>query len=276
LQGTDALQVAARKWARLLHNRNLELYDSQTSRVVFDSLALGDAVRIAPGRTLFYVSTVSGQRVELGHSEPAEVEKWVKALSICNKRSEYPHVDKKRKRIPNEYDELGISAKKTTLQSNAEEEQRSIVNSSSSAKENSHDAEIGTDDSDSDSHNVLQEIAGSNLSEDEYDPEEDTIELELSRQQADFKSNPFDADIQQEIESAHQGSEESSTHSCPPSQHPTAANTVQTNGPSLPRAFINFDDGAFTLRDRPALRFFFERYGEVVDVYLPSFNRKVN
>lgn len=275
MQGTNALQIAAKKWARLLNNRTLELYDSQSSTVVFDSLDLGDAVRIAPGRTLFYVSTTSGQRVELGHSEPEEINRWVRALSECRKRSENFQEDRKRKRIESE-DLQKPEASMKNGSRHSENEAQSVVNSSSTQENHQN---IGIDANGADACNVLQEIAGSNLSEDEYDPEEDSMELERARQQTMVAARSNDTDIQSDIkfdENVDRQPRETRTNSSTPvPEHSPTVNTARENAPSWPRAFISFDDGAFTLRDRPALKVFFERYGEVVDVYLPSFNRKV-
>ena len=236
------------------------------------------------------MSSASGQRIELRHTESAEIEKWAKTLSACKKSSQNISEDRKRKR-PLE------SSHKPETSNKVSREQEKLTSVGSESPQTKSQA---ADDDIDDGSNLLKDIAGSNLSEDEYDPEEDTMEQERSRQKelSLLKSEPveeFKEGISVDNTSKDGGANEVRTskdtdesgsrferhdsyaYSSVVHAGPVAdgVNTVQPNGPPWYRAFIQFDEGSFQLRDRPALKYYFEKYGEVVDVFLPSTNRKV-
>jgi hypothetical protein len=255
----------------LLQNRSLEVFDSPTSQLLVDRILLGNAIRIAPGGTQVFVQTEAGNRIEMRHNEPSEMEKWAKSLSTIKRLAE-PNLDcRKRKGIPDDRQQskenLGLIAPideqgaPVELKLGASLEIAQPLNNSDNGPE----------------CNVLQEIAGSNLSDDEYDPEEDAAQPEEPSKQQDPTSaiTENDADFPESKNSnlAPTSRNFPLSAKCTESDH---TSTSSQKGAPFHRVFIQFNEGAFTLRDRPLLKSFFWRYGEVTDVYLPQTNRKVN
>ena len=314
-QGLDSSKTDSPKWVRLQHDRTLLLYDTPSSNTLIDEVKLGEAVRIAPGGTLFYVQTIAGVRVELKHNDATEVQKWVRALSQCkNHAADRTQVLKRKHNMlggqtaesNNKSLCSGINDPSSTAGSQLLETSLSCLKQESKSK-SSHPATNDLSESaasqlletsvssptvrdaiDSNGEcNVLQEIAGSNLSEDEYDPEEDTVPAEIARSRADGVEPTFyeQRNIMNppphcdEVLDSHRQQALNAVRAPLPTSTPDAVRApLPTSTPSAPRhrAFLNFDEGAFLLHDRPRLKLFFERYGEVVDVYLPSYNRKVD
>ncbi len=268
-QGSDSLKSGDQKWVCLLQDRSLEIFDTPTSQVFLDRILLGHAVRIAPGGTQVFVQTVAGHRIEMRHSEPSEMDKWAKALSTLKRRAE-PNLDRRKRK--------GIS----------EDAQKSKESAVSIAPIDSQDSKLGSpfhiaqplQNSDNGPEcNVLQEIAGSNLSDDEYDPEEDATQPEEPTKQHEPTStitrNNADISESRNFNQAPSSCSMPLGVKCTESDQPFASSSSQKGAP-FHRAFIQFNEGVFSLRDRALLKSFFSRYGEVTDVYLPQTNRKVS
>ena len=215
------------------------------------------------------MQTVAGNRIEMRHGEPSEMDKWTKALSTL-KRCTEPTIEgkirKNSQRIPDNYKKSKAAASSAILDAAVE-------------------VKIGQDlhplqKSDNDSAcNVLHEIAGSNLSDDEYDPEEDAaVQPEQPKMQHDsisvFTGNNVGFPENKHANAPPFGNLQLSLKRA--ERDPPFASSSSQSGAQFHRAFIQFNEGAFALKDRTLLKSFFGRYGEVTDVYLPQTNRKVN
>ncbi len=253
----------------LLQDRSLKVFDTPESQVLIDRILLGHAIRIAPGGTQVFVQTLTGHRIEMRHSELSEIEKWANALSALKRRAE-PTLDSgKRKRILDKYQKSEETATSSAPLDNlgSHEELKTATQSQKAQMLQNTDNDPGC--------NVLQEIAGSNLSDDEYDPEEDAAQPEEPKNQNDsasvFQKNDVDAPERKNVNQP--PSLCTSVKFSEPDQ--SSAPFSSQKGAPFYRVFIQFTEGAFNLRDRTLLKSFFRRYGEVTDVYLPQTNRKV-
>ncbi len=271
-QGSDSLKSDGQKWVCLLQDRSLEVFDTPTSHLLLDRILLGHAIRIAPGGTQVFVQTVAGNRIEMRHSEWSEMDKWAKAISTLKRRAEPNPNRGNRKGIP---DERQLHKETAVLSAPAGNQGSPVESKSRDPMQNAQPQHNSDNDP---GCNVLQEIAGSNLSDDEYDPEEDATQSEEPTKQNDsayiLKSN--DAADVLDRRNANQGASSCVTSvKITESDQPFASSSSQKGAP-FHRVFIQFNEGAFTLRDRTLLKSFFSRYGEVTDVYLPQTNRKVS
>lgn len=263
------MKSVAQKWVCLLPDRSLAIYDSPTTQILLDRISLGHAIRIAPGGTHLFVQTVAGNRIEMRYSEPSEMDKWTKALSTLKRRTELNIEGKIRKnsqRIP-DHDKKSKAAASSAFQDAPVEVK---------IRQDLHPLQKSDNDS---ACNVLHEIAGSNLSDDEYDPEEDAAQPDLSKQLHDSISVLKGTDVGvREDEHANQApsSGKSQLSLKRAETEPPFASSSSQGGAQFHRAFIQFNEGVFALQDRTMLKSFFGRYGEVTDVYLPQTNRKVN
>lgn len=266
-QGSDSLKSGGQKWVCLFQDRSLEVFDTPTSQVVLDRILLGHAIRIAPGGTQIFVQTEAGNRIEMRHSERSEMDKWAQSLSTLKKQAE-PNPNR-GKGFP---DERKIKKNAVSIAPTGHQGSPVELKSGDPIQ---NDQQLQNSDSDP-GCNVLQEIAGSNLSDDEYDPEEDATKSEEPAKQ-DYSASVFkggDTDVLHRRNANQAASSSIESVKCTESDQPSASSSSQKAAP-FHRIFIQFNEGAFKLRDRPLLKSFFSRYGEVIDVYLPQTNRKV-
>jgi hypothetical protein len=135
--------------------------------------------------------------------------------------------------------------------------------------------------------NVLREIAGSNLSDDEYDPVEtpdsprsnhppgqNVAQASALPSFGIAKSEKVITGRRVTNEDYQRPLEHRSNFSIKDkyaSQHTSA----RPSAPTDHRVCIHFENGGFQMWDRPALASFFSRHGDVVDVFLPQSCQKV-